>query len=676
MQNVVNARQKIATLLVVAVQILSLSLFSLVPSSAAVAAVCAPVNGASSPTGVAANTFIFNEETCTWENAYYSWSPYTKAYTAKYDQTPVLNADGTAYEHPVWEYVTSEGTYKKRIVSTPVPQPTSPAEGVTTTNTPAATSNGQAENAGAASQTTGGNTITGTGSGSSNTIDNSNSTDVDIDITNNTSVITTLDSEAASGNATVLQNTNGGSATTGDATAIANYLSLIQSGWNPTAGALSTFNADLYGTYTGDMLFNPDQILDTGANSTNNINNADDTNIHVTVSDNSNIENNINLDAQSGDATVSENTNAGDATTGDATAIANLINMINSSINSSKGFIGSINIHGDFIGDFLLPPALLAQLQNTGANSNNTIDYSNTTNGDISQTNNRSITNNFDLSAQSGNANVTENTNAGGAYTGTASTNVAQQNYVGANANGQKGLLVFVNVLGKWVGFINPAFATIGSTGANSNNAINSNNDTNVDMDVTQNYSITNNINASATTGDATVSRNTNAGSARSGNAYAGANVLNLIDSNMNFSDWFGVLFINVFGSWTGSFGSNTSAGGQNQPPAPQPQTEPKTEIEAEVLASSTASATGSKVRYGTSTTNSSEEDDTRMLAASTDSGNTSAGSQTVSDSPAATRGFVLNWWILGIGGVLGVGFALRKQELDFVRATIGRSGR
>ncbi len=30
----------------------------------------------------------------------------------------------------------------------------------------------------------------------------------------------------------------------------------------------------------------------------------------------------------------------------------------------------------------------------------------------------------------------------------------------------------------------------------------------------------------------------------------------------MSFSDWFGVLFINVFGAWTGSFGVDTEAGG------------------------------------------------------------------------------------------------------------------
>jgi hypothetical protein len=37
--------------------------------------------------------------------------------------------------------------------------------------------------------------------------------------------------------------------------------------------------------------------------------------------------------------------------------------------------------------------------------------------------------------------------------------------------------------------------------------------------------------------------------------------LVNVEDSTMSLSDWFGVLFINVFGTWNGSFGVNTAAG-------------------------------------------------------------------------------------------------------------------
>src|SRR5690606_11767857 len=84
--------------------------------------------------------------------------------------------------------------------------------------------------------------------------------------------------------------------------------------------------------------------------------------LEVNSATNASIENNVDLVAISGNATVSGNTNAGDATTGSATAIANIINMINSSIASGQSFIGAINIHGNLEGDILMPEDLVDEL--------------------------------------------------------------------------------------------------------------------------------------------------------------------------------------------------------------------------------------------------------------------------------------------------------------------------
>jgi hypothetical protein len=72
---------------------------------------------------------------------------------------------------------------------------------------------------------------------------------------------------------------------------------------------------------------------------------------------------------------------------------------------------------------------------------------------------------------------------------------------------------------------------------------------------------INNNITAQSTSGSATVSENTRGGNAATGNATASVNLLNISMSSLSLSNWLGVLFINVFGSWNGSFGINTSAG-------------------------------------------------------------------------------------------------------------------
>jgi hypothetical protein len=75
------------------------------------------------------------------------------------------------------------------------------------------------------------------------------------------------------------------------------------------------------------------------------------------------------------------------------------------------------------------------------------------------------------------------------------------------------------------------------------------------------NGTITNNVNATAASGNATVSDNTSAGNATSGNATVASDIANIFASTLKIAHTFGILFINVFGSWTGSVGINTAAG-------------------------------------------------------------------------------------------------------------------
>jgi len=85
-------------------------------------------------------------------------------------------------------------------------------------------------------------------------------------------------------------------------------------------------------------------------------------------------------------------------------------------------------------------------------------------------------------------------------------------------------------------------------------------------------YGITNTIAVNAETGDAVVSNNTNAGNAVSGSAKAMANIANVTGSQFSASDWFGVLFINVFDTWFGSFGVDTPYGNTPTVETPTPQ--------------------------------------------------------------------------------------------------------
>jgi hypothetical protein len=115
--------------------------------------------------------------------------------------------------------------------------------------------------------------------------------------------------------------------------------------------------------------------------------------------------------------------------------------------------------------------------------------------------------------------------------------------------------------MGKWVGVLYSA--PKGSTAAAIGGGIT--NSTSIpastDVEATTDQAINNNIKLAAVSGDATVTNNTTAGNATSGDAMAAANILNILNSTFSLADWFGVLFINVFGTWNGSFGINTSAG-------------------------------------------------------------------------------------------------------------------
>src|SRR5690606_14293919 len=82
------------------------------------------------------------------------------------------------------------------------------------------------------------------------------------------------------------------------------------------------------------------------------------------------------------------------------------------------------------------------------------------------------------------------------------------------------------------------------------------------DFDIDTSATIRNNVNVTAVSGDAEVSNNTRAGNTTTGDAYAAANVSNITGSHFGFSGWFGLLFINVFGDWRGSFGTDTMYGG------------------------------------------------------------------------------------------------------------------
>ncbi|MGH9856904.1 MAG: hypothetical protein ACRD4B_03570, partial [Acidobacteriota bacterium] len=355
------------------------------------------------------------------------------------------------------------------------------------------------------------------------------------DLFYNADISNVVVSQAASGDALVSFNTTGGSALSGDALVLATLLNIVQSSTSFNGGQIATFSSNIYGDIYGDLFIDPS--LTSGLQPSAAPDNSD---VSLNVEGSSSIYNDITLDAQSGNAAVTNNTTAGDATSGNATAMLNLVNILNSAISSSSSFIGVLNIFGSLNGDILLPIDML-----------NTLIASNNHSGDLSAdlSDNQSIENIVETAAKSGDATVTHNTSAGAAATGDASTNITLLNLTGRQVVASNSLLVFVNVLGEWVGVIMDAPA--GSTSAMFGTGVTQNDCSSCsggDTEINANTEskISNNVLVNAQSGDATVASNTTGGSATSGDANTFANILNISNSTFSFTDWFRLIFINI----------------------------------------------------------------------------------------------------------------------------------
>ncbi len=516
--------------------------------------------GPSQPTGPSADTFTYDPTTGLWINAYYSWNPVTYQTEPLTPQTYSYNPATGMWDTTQWVFDAATGQYEPNVVT--VTQP--PAGAVTTTapTTTDSSSNNPTDNSSTdpssvnvvAPDTSG--TISTTGPGSTNNNDASSNSNNIFGLFYNANISNAINETGQSGNATIDSNTLAGNATSGNVLDIANVVNLLQS----SATGMSTFVANINGDVAGNILLDPSTIIQPGIDSSNSNQTSSNTTNQLNSTNNNSINNNVNLNANSGNASVTNNSSAGNATSGNAAAVADIVNLIDSEISSGQSFLGVININGNLDGNILLPPNFV----NTLLASNAASDPVNTTNGNTSTTinnvNNDTINNAVTNTTNTGTAAVSNNTSAGNATSGNATNQLTILNLTGSQIIGSNDLLVFVNVLGTWVGVIMnaPAGTTAAELGGGiTNNSTNSTNNTTT-ANITNNNTINNNINDNASTGNANVSNNTSGGNATSGNASASANLLNLIDSQLSVSNWFGILFINVFGTWNGSLAEET----------------------------------------------------------------------------------------------------------------------
>ena len=333
--------------------------------------------------------------------------------------------------------------------------------------------------------------ISGTGANSNNTVsaNNPSSLNVNVNAQNTGNITNNVNLNAVSGDANASKNTVVGGVSTGNAMAQVNIINLINS--FITSGSSFFGILNIMGSLNGDILF-PTGFLNglvpsgslggtsaaigsTGAGSNNQVgvNNASAATVNNSAS--SAVANNITTTAQSGAANLAANTSVGNVSTGASNTNQNLFNIANSSIFGDNAVLVMVNVLGHWVGKIMSLPgtgvstsALLtgnatvgpsntnANIGTTGANSNNQVNADNSRTANINQKSTGTITNNVNVNAQSGDANVTKNTQVGAVSTGKAQADSSVANIFNTVLNVKHwfGVLV-INVLGDWTGDVN-----------------------------------------------------------------------------------------------------------------------------------------------------------------------------------------------------------------------------
>jgi uncharacterized repeat protein (TIGR01451 family) len=287
-------------------------------------------------------------------------------------------------------------------------------------------------------------------------------------------------------------------------------------------------------------------------------------NLSITNSSNATINNGVRVFAGTGDNKVSA---GGDgsavAVTGDAYAGANVVNVANTNLVDTNYLLVSFNNFGSWGGDLVLPGASFFQkfFSGSGVQASNV---------DIQNTNTAEVTNNVEAIAGTGN-NVAQSASGQAAVlTGDATSGVNVVNQVNTNLFNSDSFYVLFRVHGNWSGNVFSAPEGIewsetgdggvqlwsngvgggggGLPGANLYNTLS--------VAGSSTAAIANNVSVVALTGDNKAVASAGNAVVSSGNAYAGANVVNVANTNVVGRNWILAIF-NIFGDWSGniSFG-------------------------------------------------------------------------------------------------------------------------
>ncbi len=372
-----------------------------------------------------------------------------------------------------------------------------------------------------------------------------------IDLVNDGTASTTLDVDADTGLNTVSGSaSSSGLIVTGNAVATANVINVVNTNIINSYGFLLLLN-HLYGEGAFDLRdLGIDDVITKAGSATPgttpcNFLVCSNPNTNITVTNDGVIDNAIVVRSNTGG-----NTASGDGSivnTGDAYAVANVLNVANTNIVDSNYLLISMNHFGDYTDDVVLPNMDFFQWFLNGSGLSG---FAN-----IFASNNATIANNIEVGAHTGD-NVLDGAggivDSGAAYSSGGATNIINTNEVGGNS-----VYILVRVEGDWAGEVFNLPQGLAWEQTPDGIAIYSAADgiakapSNLNANIANSASINNDISVYALTGENMIEGDD--GVISTGNAYAAANVFNMVNTNVVGKNWL-YAAINIMGNWDGNF--------------------------------------------------------------------------------------------------------------------------
>lgn len=399
-----------------------------------------------------------------------------------------------------------------------------------------------------------------------NNISTSGTADTTIQADNDATVNASTTADAQTGENTASGGSGSASVSSGDAYASGNAINVVNTNIIDSSGMLLFLNLLFGGGYDFSSL-DLSYFLGGGASSTMNgctLMGCGGADMNISADNSATILNSVIVRAMTGRNSAEGNGGASIAT-GDAYASGNAVNLVNSNLINSNYLLVSLNSFGDVADDIILPGAsffeqLLAK-QNSGLGGALTVNATNTA----------TVTDTTAAVADSGNNTSSGGTGSASVQTGNAISSATSYNQVNSTLIGGTQVFMLFRIWGEFSGAITGlpsgmmwretplGIELINEDGtAASTDALASDccSQGSLTASTTNDANLTNNVNVFALTGDNRADSASSTASISTGNAYASANSVNVVNTNLIGRNWIFMIF-NIFGNFSGniSFG-------------------------------------------------------------------------------------------------------------------------